>query len=196
MEIKPEYKKESHILKTGKCRLSYPHLFKPQKAQKPGEEGKYAATLLIPKTDKNMKAMIDQAMKDAAVERWADKIPKGLKSPLKDGDLEEVHTTQKGEIQESYKGNWVLRTTSKTPPGCILADARTHATERDMYPGCYVRAFLSVFAWEQPTGRGVSFALNHIQKVDEGEALGRAQTRAEDVFDAIVAENEGESIFG
>jgi len=52
-----------------------------------------------------------------------------------------------------------------------------------MYPGAGVRASVSAFAYDSNGNKGVSFALNNMQKVSEGERLdGRAA--ADDEFTA------------
>ena len=75
---------------TGKCRLSYAHLFKPQAIDE-GTEPKYSVCLLIPKSDKGtltkIKAAVEAA-KQAGMSKWGGKIPNNLKTPLRDGDEE------------------------------------------------------------------------------------------------------------
>ena len=54
----------------------------------------------------------------------------------------------------------------------------------EVYSGCKVRATLSVFAYEKAGNRGVSFGLNNVQKLDDGERLD-GRLKAEDDFGAI-----------
>ena len=70
-------------------RLSFPSLFKTE--QYAGEDtGKFAATFLIPKSDTKNVATIEQACKQALIEKYGEgKTPKGFKLPLVDGDDKE-----------------------------------------------------------------------------------------------------------
>ena len=70
-------------------RLSFPSLFKTE--QYAGEDTeKYAATFLISKSDTKTVASIEQACKQALVEKYGEgKVPKGFKMPLVDGDDKE-----------------------------------------------------------------------------------------------------------
>ena len=75
---------------TGKVRLSYAHLFQPH-ASLPGQDPKYSLMLLIPKSDKSTVAKIEaaiEAAKENGKANWGGKVPAGLKTPLRDGDLE------------------------------------------------------------------------------------------------------------
>ena len=55
-------------------------------------------------------------------------------------------------------------------------------TQQDeIYGGCYCKAQLNAYAYEQAGNRGISFGLLHLQKVKDGEPFG-IRTRAEDAF--------------
>ena len=54
----------------------------------------------------------------------------------------------------------------------------------EVYCGCKVRATLSVFAYDKAGNRGISFGLNNVQKLGDGERLD-GRLRAEDDFEAL-----------
>ena len=53
----------------------------------------------------------------------------------------------------------------------------------EIYSGCYVRASINAYAFNIQGNSGVSFGLNNIQKVRDGEPLGGGGSKAEDDFD-------------
>ena len=57
---------EATNVTTGEVRLSYVHLFKPHAAV-PGQEEKFSATILVPKSDTATKARIDAAIEAADI---------------------------------------------------------------------------------------------------------------------------------
>lgn len=74
---------------TGKVRFSYVHLYKPYAYQQ-GQEEKYQATVLVPKSDVDTKARIDAAIEAAkqegTAEKWNGVCPPIVSNPVYDGD--------------------------------------------------------------------------------------------------------------
>ena len=56
--------------------------------------------------------------------------------------------------------------------------------EKDFYPGCYARATVRAFAYDQAGNRGVAFGLQNIQKLADGEPLG-GRTKPHDDFEPV-----------
>src|SRR5690554_596922 len=83
---------------TGKVRFSYLTVFQP-KAVGDSADKKYSVSLIIPKKDKKTLAKIEDAIK-AAIEqgkgKWGGKVPKNLKTPLRDGDEEKEDEAYEG----------------------------------------------------------------------------------------------------
>jgi len=47
------------------------------------------------------------------------------------------------------------------------------ATKDEVYSGCFGKAVLNAYSWENPSGgRGVSFGIRAFQKTRDGESLG------------------------
>ena len=76
---------------TGIVRLSYEHLWEPAAIEE-GQEKKYSASFIIPKSDKKtlakIKKAIELAKENGKTSKWGGVIPKNLKTPLRDGDEE------------------------------------------------------------------------------------------------------------
>ena len=163
---------------TGKCRLSYAHLFKPV-AISEGQDPKYSVCLLIPKSDKatltKIKAAVEAA-KQLGSSMWGNKIPSNLKTPLRDGDEERSD-------QPEYAGMYFLNASSKQAPGIVDKQVQPILDSTEVYSGCYGRASLNFFPFNQAGNKGIACGLNNVQKLADGDYLG-GRSRAEDDFDS------------
>lgn len=166
---------------TGKVRLSYVHLFEPY-AVNPDDEAKYSVTLLIPKSDKaTMRALraAEKAAAEAGKAKFDGRVPANLKSVIHDGD-EEADLEKNPE----YEGHWYMSVNSKTRPGIVDRDVQPILDSTEIYSGAYARVSINAFAYNTRGNKGVSFGLNHVQKLADGDFLG-GRSRAEDDFDAV-----------
>lgn len=179
---------------TPKFRASHVQVFEA-KAYK-DQPAKYGIVMLFPKATTDLKAM-KLAARNAAIERWgADESdwPKadedgvgGLKWPFRDGD--------KYKKDPSYKGHWFVRASSKKKPGVIDQAKNPIESEDEFYSGCYARAVLIAFAYENSGNNGVSFTLQNLQKWGDGEKLsGRRDASAD--FEVIEIEEGAEATGG
>jgi len=172
-------------LTTPECRLSYPALFEPRK---PGDmqAGKFTATLLFPKENDAAIKLLRDAVKTIVADKWGQKVPKTLHLPILDGDDEE---------QESYHGNWFVRVWTKIKPAVYFIGehgAYEKATEpRMFYPGCWVRASVTPFAWVNMGKQGVTFGLNSVLFVRDDDPFVSYGDPVED-FGAPPVVNGGE----
>jgi hypothetical protein len=169
---------------TGKVRLSYVHVWEPYSADDENEP-KYSCVLLIPKSDKATLAKLEAARAEATEQgkpKWGGKIPPNLKYTLRDGD-EEADLERNPE----YAGHMFMSVTSKTRPGIVDRDVNPILDSTEVYSGCYARVSINAFPYNAKGNRGISFGLNHIQKLEDGDFLG-GRSRAEDDFDALDAE--------
>lgn len=169
---------------TGKVRLSYCHLFEPY-SNDPDKEKRYSVTILIPKKDKATLAKIEEAIaaaKEAGkTTKFGGKIPVNLSTTLHDGD-EEADLERNPE----YEGHMYMAMSSKTRPGIVDADLNAILDPTEVYSGCYARVSINAFPYNTSGKKGISFGLNNVQKLEDGEPLG-GRTRAEDDF----ADDEG-----
>jgi hypothetical protein len=169
---------------TGKCRLSYAHLFEPTSMEDGGQKF-YSCALLIPKSDKVTVKKIKDAEK-IAIENGKAKVFNNkianLKTPLRDGDAEK-------EGDETYAGHYFINVKCKQKPGLVDKDMQPILDPADLYSGCFVRASINLFAFNKNGNKGIGAGLNNIQKLGEGEPLG-GRTRAEDDFEAVQEEDD------
>jgi hypothetical protein len=183
---------KSDKLTTPIFRVSFPSVFKPRQAQNPTEEPKYEITMLFPKgTDLTplLKAAVQAAEAKWGSDRrkWPGVLatldPKTYLSPVggqtpwpfRDGDT---------AAYDGYAGMISLKATSKTRPGIVAANGQTLIEdESDFYAGCWARATVVAFAYDNKS-KGVSFGLNNLQKIRDDEAFsGRGNPLAD--FDAV-----------
>jgi len=152
-------------------RLSFPSLFKTEIYAGEDTE-KYAATFLIPKSDTKTVASIEQACKQALVEKYGEgKVPKGFKMPIVDGDDKEY---------QGYADHVCIKASTKKRPTLVNRD-KTPIAEEDgiLYAGCYVNASIDVWIMDSSYGKKVLASLNAIQFVKDGEAFGTKSEGAE-----------------
>lgn len=164
---------------TGKCRLSYAHVWDPASIN--GSDPKYSACILIPKTDKTTLSKINAAVKaateDGVKSKWQGKKPGRLKTPLRDGDEERPE-------DEAYAGMYFLNANSNDAPGIIDAAKHEILDRREVYSGCYCRFSINLYPYSVSGNNGVAAGLNNIQKVCDGAPLA-GRSRAEDDFDEL-----------
>lgn len=162
---------------TGKVRFAYVNVFKPV-ALVDGNDPKYGVCIIIPKSDKETlkkyKTAVDAARKTGE-KLWGGKAPANLKMPLRDGD--EEHPDQ-AEFADSY----FMNANSPQKPGIVDADMNEIFDTTEFYSGCYGRASVNFFSYNQAGNRGIACGLNNLQKLEDGENL-TGRTRPEDDFD-------------
>jgi hypothetical protein len=164
---------------TGKVRLSYVHIFEPY-TNDPEKEARYSVTILIPKEDKatlkKIHAAIEAAKEDGKTKTWGGRVPGNLKLTLHDGD-EEADLERNPE----YAGHMYMAMSSKQRPGVVDQDLNPILDSTQVYSGCYARVSINAFPYSNSGNKGVSFGLNNVQFLEDGEPLG-GRTRAEDDF--------------
>lgn len=158
---------------TGKVRFSYANVFEPKSIN--GSEPKYSCAILIDKKDKKTLAKIEAAIAAATEEgkaKFGGKVPKKLKTPLRDGDEERE--------DEAYEGMMFLNANSKTRPGVVDEDVNPILDQDEFYSGCYGRASLNFFAFNTNGNAGIAVGLNNLQKLEEGDRLSGGASAEED----------------
>ena len=176
---------------TGKVRLSFVNVFKPTSIN--GGTEKYSATVMIPKSDKEtlkkIKAAVEAAKEYGKSSKWGGKIPVNLDLPLHDGDAEKDL-----DIYPEFAGHYYLNAKSNTKPGIIDRQKNEILDSTEIYSGCYARADINFYPFDQAGNKGVACGLNNIQKFADGDYLG-GRSRAEDVFDAIEDDSDSDDDF-
>lgn len=176
---------------TGKVRLSYVHLLKPH-AIEPGQESKYSASIIIPKSDKKTIKAIQSAVAAATqlgkTSKWGGKIPSNLKNPLRDGDDERSD-------DEAYQDAYFVNAYSKTQPGMIDRHKNEIMDPEEIYSGMYARVSLNFYPYDIAGGRGVAAGLNNLQKVADGPYLG-GRISADAEFDEYDDDDDYDPLLG
>lgn len=146
------------------CIGSYVRLLEPAKSL--NDEMKYSVSMIFPE-DADLSTM-KKAAATALIERWGpdkSKHPKQLRSPFRDGNEKD---------DPIYQGKIFVNVSSVDPPEIVQKvgnQAVPLTSPQEVYSGMYMRASLSAFAYDKKGNRGVSFGLNNVMKVRDGERL-------------------------
>lgn len=162
-------------------RVSFPHVFEKHTGFE-GQEAKYSLVMLYDKkTDlKDLK----RAAFNAAIEKWGPKEswPKNLRLPFRDGN-------EKTDLA-GYENTVYVSASSKLAPQVIgnkKVDGQFPRLEDgtdQFYAGCYARATLIAFAYDKAGNRGVSFSLQNVQKLRDGDQFS-GRKNADQEFDEV-----------
>lgn len=170
---------------TPKATLSYPHLDKAQEPQDGKGKAKFSCALVFaPGSDLSaLKAAVVAAAEAKYPGKGAEMLKKKiLKSPFRDD----------AEAKGYVDGSIFLNVRTEQAPGIVYAYAGPDGKPANMphekiaeelYAGAQVRASLAAFAYDMSGNKGVSFALNNVQKLGEGERID-GRVAAENEFEA------------
>lgn len=192
---------------TPEFRLSYPKLFKPE-LNKLSQKHEFSLEALF-----SLGCDLSQlktAAKNACINKWgADpaRWPKNLnpatqvrdipprspfldqKTKVKDGKLPDGCV--EGAIFMRFKADG-----AKARPAIVDQNRQEILEERKVYAGCYVRANVTAFAYEQAGNVGVSFGLNAVQFVRDGQPFS-GRPAINDCFEPIKVESgDGTAVTG
>lgn len=160
---------------TGKVRFSYANVWEPKSIN--GGDEKYSVSLIIPKSDtktiNDIKAAIEAAKQDGKA-KFGGKIPANLKLPLRDGDIDRPE-------DEAYKDSYFVNANSKDKPSIVDKNVKPIMDQDEVYSGCYGRASITFYTFNQNGNKGVACGLGNLQKLSDGEPLS-GRSRAEDDF--------------
>ncbi len=175
--------KESNKLRTPLFRAAFASVF----AKRTYEDGeaKYELTLLFPKSGKdkaNLK-VLKAAATAAAIEKWGskDKIPKGFKSPFRDGDDTEW---------DGFEGHTFVRVSSLYRPKIINREGVELMTDEEFYAGCWAYATVNAYAYDTKGNKGVSFGLQNLIFIRDDEPFSGSSSAEED-FSDLMEEGDG-----
>lgn len=174
---------------TPEFRVSFPNVFEAKVNQLSGK-AEYSLVALFPKGADL--SQLHEAMTKACVDKWgADKAgwPANLRSPLRDQAERAKNVGGKQVMPQGYEeGAMFMNLKSKLRPGLVDQDVVAIIDASAFYAGCWARATINAYAYDQAGNRGVSFGLGNIQKVKDGDPLG-GRSRAEDDFAAVTMPN-------
>ena len=174
---------------TGKVRFSFVNVFEA-KAFGEGQEPKYSVMLLIPKSDigtvNRIKAAIDAAAQKGLSTKFGGRLPAILKTTFKDADKD---MDQDGMIfadkWDYTAGHYIINVSTKVQPQIVDANLNPIINPIELYSGCYGRASINFFAYNNNGNKGISAGLNNLQKLEDGEPLGSMTTAEQDFADSV-----------
>lgn len=152
-------------------RLSFPSVFK--KSVYDGKEGKFEATFLIPKSNKELKKQLDTAIAKYIAEAKIKIAPDKL--CLKDGD----------EIEyDGYADHWALKASNAKRP-TVLNREGTPITDEDgiIYAGCWVYAIIDFWVQNNKYGKRLNANLYGIKFFKDDAPFGAGPIDVSDDFD-------------
>lgn len=160
-------------IKLENVRLSFPSLY--NRSVFNGDEGKFEATFLIPKSNTDLKAALDAAI-DEALKEAKIKVPSD-KRCLKDGDESDY---------DGYANHWSFKAANDTRPTLVDRDrVQLVADDAVLYAGCYVNAIVDIWVQNNNYGKRVNANLFGVQFLKDGEPFGRGSVDVTDDFDDL-----------
>lgn len=165
---------------TGKVRFSYANVFEP-KAMQNGGEAKYSITLLIPKSDNDtyqrIVAEINKTLQESVADTFKGVMPANPRLPIYDGD----GLRESGEpYGPECKGHWVMSAKSNSAPEVVDANCQPILSKNEFYSGCYGRASIRFYAYNQNGNKGIGCGLGNVQKLEDGQPLDGRTSATED----------------
>jgi len=163
---------------TPEVRLSFPSLFTKKETFRASGKFVFSTTLLIPPTAVQA---FRTAMTAAVVAKWGAgvKVP-GLKNPLR--------MCEEKEFLAGYEPGWFFCSTKSEAQPPVVDRARLPVTDpAKVYAGLWVKCALAAWAYDNASGKGVSFDLRAVQIIRDDERLdGRSRAANPDkVFEAL-----------
>ena len=170
-------------------RLSFPHLFTPQKSID-GNSENYNCTLIIEPGSANAKALA-KAVEQVAHDKWGAKAAAILTELRKKDKVcyrESEKVNQSGEVYSGFEGMHWVSSSDKVRPTVIDRD-KTPLTAADgrPYGGCYVNVILEVWPQDNTHGKRVNASLKGVQFVKNGDAFSGGAPASADEFDVVDA---------
>ena len=163
--------------------IAFPYIHVPRAASE-GQEPRFSACLLIPKADKDTLAKINAGIA-AAKQQGSDQWNGGgldLKLPLRDGDVEKPESP-------AFQGMYFMNASSKSRPGVVDRALNEIVDPGQIYSGCFCRASVNFYPYNQNGNAGVGCGLNHLQKLADG-SLTSERAGAEEDFSVVEEDDE------
>ena len=157
-------------VRVGEVLFSYVNVFEPR--QNMSGEPKYSCAILIDKSNTAAISLIEEAI-DAAMEqgktsKWGGKIPRNVKSPLRDGDEERDDPVYANKYFLNASASTKVKPAVKILENGKLVDA---LDSEDFYSGCLGVAVVNFFPYSASGNNGVGCGLNVVMKTKDGERL-------------------------
>lgn len=173
---------------TPEFRVSYPNILTSRDVEKDTKDGgketvkEYGLNGIFP-PNADLTALKKLA-ENALIEKLgADKTkwPANLRSPFRKCE----ERMKDGVLPDGYvAGGTFINVKSKTRPGLVDANVQPIIDETQFYAGCYARAQVHAYYYEHKGNRGISFGVDNVQKLRDGDSLS-GRMKAEDAFEPV-----------
>jgi hypothetical protein len=173
---------------TPEFRVSYPHVFRPQKNDLNGKMEYSVVAVFAKATDISA---LKKAAESVLTEKFgADKAkwPANMRNPFRKCSERWKNVEGKMVPPAGYEDGdavfMTLKATEQYKPGIVGPDMQDIIEPKDFYAGCFARASVRPYFYDQKGNKGVSFGLNNVQKLRDGDPLG-GSSRPTDDFQAV-----------
>lgn len=181
---------------TPEFRVSFPNVFKSQTNKLSGKE-EFSVVALF-KKGADLSALKAAAL-EATEAKWGSdktKWPKPLRSPFRDQGEKKKEIEGREVLPAGHEeGAIFLNLKSSQKPGVVDQNVQPILDDKDFYSGCYARASIRAYAYDQAGNRGVSFGLINVQKMKDGDPLG-GRSAPEADFAPIAGAESGKTAVG
>ena len=151
--------------------------------------GKYALTMLLPKSDpkvqefvKVLGATVKEEAKTIAGDAGFANAMAEFKA-FHDGDNKAAFKTWRAE----YAGHWVLTLGRKADFGkpCVVNRDRQPIDASEVYAGCNVLAYIDVFGYKYGAKKSVTIGFQHVMKTGENTRFASSGVAADKAFEGL-----------
>ena len=180
---------------TPKFRLSFHALLAPEN-NKLSKKDEFYVQALFPKGA--VLNALQIAAEEVVVAKWgADnkRWPNPMRSPFRDqAELQRKDDNSAPMFDEAGQpvlyagaeaGAIFMRFATKNRPGVVDGNVEPILDPVKVYSGCWCIADVKPFAYTKGGNTGVSFGLNHVQIVADGEPLGNTRVKVEAAFKKV-----------
>lgn len=169
-------------------RLSYCNLFQPRPPMgDPNGTPKFSCTVLVPKTNVQAKALIDDAIQKAieagVSSKWNGVRPPMPAIPVHDGDG--VRPSDGSPFGEECKGMWVFTASSNQQPFVVDGQVQPIINPTEVYSGIWANININFFPYNAAGKKGVGCGLNGVQKLRDDQPLGGGKITAQEAFSVV-----------
>lgn len=179
-QMSTQTKPKNEKILTPLFRVSFPTVNEPKSLN--GGPLKYSLVMLFPKGTDLSK--LETAVLAAIHGKWGTDKTKWpeLRSPFRKGTEKQY---------DGYDDDLVfISASSKNKPGLVDNRKQRIIDPGEFYGGCWAHATVNAFAYDKMGNKGVSFGLQNIIKMKDGDHFG-GKVKAEDDFDGIEMPQEG-----
>lgn len=189
--------KKSPQIVTPIFRASFAQVFEARKADEkdPNSKAKFSIVMLYKDKSKpqfaNDPEAVDltplkQLVRDAVIAQFGADTSKWPKHPTTGASLLRLPFRDGAEKTYDGYGPGIVfcSASSVIKPGVVDHMCQPILVPSDFYSGCYARATITAFYYNNKGNQGISFGLRNIQKVKDGVPFS-GHSRAEDDFDKI-----------